>query len=178
MKTIAILLAALLIPLIGFSQQKLSKLEKAKQLIRNEFKETMNDYTSYSPVSYGVIDSLFTLASEDEGCIKSYMRAIEDKEKAGLGEVEGLPDVSETIKKMKANEHTYKEGAILNWEIYQSSRGIFYLYLKNFHPTFIGWKLIHKYRTKNTYNATILKEQEFRFNKEMTKLIDIKDLDE
>lgn len=178
MKVTVLLLTTLFIPLVGFSQQKLSKLDKAKQLIKEEFKETMNDYASYSPVSYGKVDSLFTSASEDEGCINAYIRAIKDKEQAGLDKVEGLPDVSETIKKMKENEHQYKDGAILNWEIYQSSRNIFYLYLENFHPQFIGWKLIHKYRTKNTYNATILKKQEFRFNKEMTTITKIKDLDE
>lgn len=178
MKVIVLLLTILFIPLAGLSQQKLSKLDKAKQLIRKEFKETMNDYASYSPVSYGKVDSLFTSVYDDEDCVNSYLRAMKDKEKAGLHKVEGLPDVSETIKEMKANDRLYKNGAILNWEIYQSSREIFYLFLKNFHPTFIGWKIIHKYRTKNTYNATILKKQEFHFNKEMTTITEIKDLDE
>jgi len=171
-----LLLLTLFISLTGFTQNKLSKLEKAKQIIKKELKETMNDYASYSPVSYGKVDSLFTSVADDESCMNSYLRAMKDKENAGLDKIDGLPDVSEKIKEMKKNEHLYKDGAILNWEIYQSSREIFYLFLKNFHPTFIGWKLIHKYRTKNTYNATILIEQEFRFNKEMTALTEIKDI--
>lgn len=36
-----LLLVILFIPLAVFSQQKLSKLEKAKQLVRKEFKEIM-----------------------------------------------------------------------------------------------------------------------------------------
>lgn len=178
MKTIAILLVALLIPLVGFSQQKITKLDKAKQLIRKEFKETMNDYSSYSPVSYSKIDSLFTSLSDDEQGLDLFIRATEAKKDAGLNEVEGFPDVSETIKEMEAEEHLYKAGAIENWKIYQSYRELLYLYIDHFKPAFIGWKLIHKYRTKNIYNAIILKKQEFHFNKEMTALIKIRDIDE
>jgi hypothetical protein len=167
----------LLFSLNSFSQQKISKMDKAKQLIRKEFKETMNDYASYSPISYSRLDSLFTSLSDDEYGKGLFMRAMESKEKAGLENIEGLPDVSETIKQMEAQEHLYKVGAIEKWKIYQANRGLFYSYLKDFNPSFIGWKLIHKYRTKNVYNATILKEQEFRFNKDMSKLIDIKDID-
>lgn len=177
MKNFVILLSMLFIPLLGFTQQT-SKLEKAKQLIRNNFKETMNDYDSYSPVSYGKVDSLFTSAAEDESIIEWYIRAMKSKEEAGLGNIEGLPDVSESIKKMEAEEHLYKEGAILNWKIYQSNRDIFYLSIESFKPIFIGWKLLHKYRAKNLYNATILIEQEFRFNKDMTAITAIKNIDD
>lgn len=173
-----LLLAILLIPIVVFSQQKLSKLDKAKQLIRKEFKETMNDYASYSPVSYGKVDSLFTSLAEDDYGKELFMQVVKAKENAGLGNVEGLPDVSEHIKKMKAEQHLYKAGAIEEWEIYQLYRELFYSYMEIFKPTFIGWKLTHKYRAKNTYNATILKEQEFRFNKEMTELTEIKDINE
>ncbi|WP_294562522.1 hypothetical protein [uncultured Bacteroides sp.] len=105
------------------------------------------------------------------------MRADKAKEEAGLGDIEGLPDVSQSIKRMEADERLYKTGAIEKWKIYQSYRNLFYSYMENFKPIFIGWKLIHKYRTKNTYNATILKVQEFRFNIGMTEITEIKDLD-
>jgi len=176
MKNFIILLSILSFPLAGFSQQ--TKLEKAKQLIRNEFKETMNDYASYSPVSYGKVDSLFTSPFDNESTMNILTRAFEAKEKAGLGDIEGLPDVSETIQKMEAEEHLYKEGAVLSWKIYQNYRDLFYMDLKYFMPEFIGWKLLHKYRTKNSYNATILKEQEFNFNKQMTSITAIKDVDD
>lgn len=173
----SLLIITALIPLFAFPQKKLTRLEKAKRLIRTELKNTMNDYASYSPVSYGKIDSLFTSPAEDDFYVNSYSKAIEAKYEAGLGDIEGLPDVSETIKEMEREPNKYKAGSIENWKIYQAKRDLFYSSLQYFHKKFIGWKLIHKYRGKNTYNATILKEQEFRFDKAMTRIIAVKDVE-
>ncbi len=167
----------ILISLPAFSQQKLTRLEKAKQLIRKEFKETMNDYASYSPVSYGKVDSLFT-SPFDDGIIKIYFdRAFEYREKAGIT-LDMTIDATPIIEAIEKEPEKYKAGVLGHIKLYESYRSMLMESISKYVPEFIGWKLTHKYRTKNIYNAVILKEQEFQFNKEMTELVNIKELDE
>lgn len=169
MKKLALLL--FFFPLVLFSQTANNRLDKAKALIRQEFKENMNDYASYSPVSYSSLDSLFTSPFEDESINRTLERTIKAQIKAGAENLEITDDVTPIIEAIEKEPELYKEGALDNCKVYAAYQKILLSELKNFVPEFIGWKLTHKYRAKNTYNATILHEFEFRFDKGMTKIL-------
>jgi len=157
-----------------FSQ---TRTEKAKILIREYFKENMNDYSSYSPVSYGKLDSLFTKIYDDESILSTYEWTMEAAKDANLTDVDVTYDLTEIIESMETRAHLYKEGAILKWKIYEGRRKILMEFIKLFTPEFIGWEITHKYRAKNQYNATILYNKEFRLNKGMTKITEIIDIE-
>lgn len=43
----------------------------------------------------------------------------------------------------------------------------------SYKPEFLGWKISHKYRARNQYNALMLREEEIHFDKDLTKIINI-----
>lgn len=166
-----ILLLLLSFPIIIYSQTINKRLEKAKILIRQEFKENMNDYSSYTPVSYGNIDSLFT-SPFDEDHIKSTLEStIKAKIKAGAEDLKITDDVTPIIEAISKEPHLYKDGALEKYEIYSIYQKMLQLEIQNYVPQFIGWKVTHKYRAKNSFNAITLYQYEFRFNKEMTQIL-------
>ena len=85
-------------------------------------------------------------------------------------------DLSRTLKTAEGSDKYSKE-TVLKLERYEATRRVLNEFLDNFIPEHIGWKITHKYRSKNVYNATILKNQEFIFDKEMKSIIDIKDIE-
>lgn len=172
----------LLSVLLALSTNQLSaqstREECAKSTIRQHFKETMNDYDSYAPVSYGTVDSLFSSPLDVE-YIKSQAEAtFKSRAEAGLSEIPITVDITDKIEEMEANSDLYKADAILKWKLYNIDRKLLISFLEDFKPKFIGWKIIHKYRAKNSYNATILYNKEFHLDKDLKRVTSIEDADE
>lgn len=158
---------------LGTSAQ--TREEKAKALIRTEFKNNMNDYGSYQPVSYSKLDSLFSSPFEDEKFIKLWIDpVIEALEDLNMPSLKVTSDVTPIIEAVKEDPSKYKEGILPRLEIFKLSQDLMYGMLDKYPTQFLGWKITHKYRAKNQYNATVLFEDEFRFNKEITEIISYK----
>lgn len=176
MKKILLIILTFIIPVFGICQTSKSKMVKAKALIKTYMKTNMNDYLNYVPISYSYIDSLFTSPEEDEKIQQAYKNAIEAKEKAGLSNMDISLNVKPLIDKMESNKDMYGSQAILDCKSYSVYRDLYYNMIDNFHPNFIGWKIEHKFRAKNGYNATIIYETEFKFDKSISKIIGIDNL--
>jgi len=151
-------------------------IELVKKTIRSYMSETLGDYESYSPVSYGSIDSLFTKPLDDKIIEGVLIETLKRKKEAGLGE--NIPitySISESIEKMKKESHLYKETTILNWEIYEAQRRILMSFIELFRPEFIGWEVMHKYRAKNRYGGIELFEYKFSLAKDFKSVMKVEE---
>lgn len=158
--------------------QSQNRIETAKTLIRTEFKNNMNDYASYQPVSYSKLDSLFTNPYEDEKFVKLWINpVIEALNDLEMPSLKITSDVNPIIEKIKENPSKYKDDILPRLEIFNISQELMYDMIDTFIPEFVGWKIVHKYRAKNLYNATVLHEDEFRFDKGLTKVTSYKPAD-
>lgn len=177
MKNIFILLLV-----ISFTSCFESKEGKAKNLIKKHLKETLNDYDNYSAVSYSAVDSLFTkwtLPEELRPTVKELAQCAENLNKSGgyqnitstsngdyhlktLNNFFGKNASAESIKKVEKWKQL--------WTEFKHHQDIIEESKKNFKPKFIGWKMTHKYRAKNQYDATILQNRQFSFNEDITQV--------
>lgn len=174
MKKLQIFLLIFLATSVTYGQQRNERLDKAKELIDAEFKENMNDYSSYSPVSYSSLDTLYTSIFEDKNFIEFLlMPALKEMEKLNkvfTNPIDITYDAEPLIKEIDKDPSKYKEELVLALKTFDNKQKMMLIDIKLFVPEFIGWKLVHKYRSKNEYNALILYEYEFFFNKDMTAI--------
>lgn len=159
-----------------------SKEGKAKGLIKNYLKETLNDYDNYSAVSYSAVDSLFTqwkLPEDLRPTVEELAKCAENLNKSGgynnitttsdgdyhlktLNNFSGKSASAEFLKKVEKWKQL--------WTEFKHHQDIIKESKKNFKPKFFGWKMTHKYRAKNQYDATILQNRQFCFNEDLTQV--------
>lgn len=173
MKRFLFIIYIFTISISGICQNQ-TRLIKAKALLRSYIKNNINDYSSYSPISYSKVDSLFTSPEENENIRDAYKTAIESKEKAGLDNIDISVDISSMIEEFNKNPNDYDAEKVWYIKKYNLDRKCFYMLVDNFRKKFIGWKITHKYRAKNIYNATVLYSSEFMFNKDISKIMGTK----
>jgi len=144
----------------------------AKKLIENELFLTLNDFKSYEQVKFSKLDSLFSNYKMDSLFIKNeklktrlqeYAIQCQDRYKANINDpVYGRPggewvhDMSIGIANIYFEKEYYKR-------MHDSI-------ITNFKPKFVGFKMNHKYRSKNAIGGISIHEKEFYFNKMLTKL--------
>ena len=172
----------------GCSQSQESK---AQKLVKQHLKETLNDFDSYSSVSYSKLDSLKTkwrLPEELREDSKGLREAVDKINASGYKNVTNESDANSEIKELdkainymiKVNDPD-KETAkkMENWKQLWSELKHYQDIIKEskekFVPQFTGWKITHTYRAKNKFNATILVSQEFSFDKDITQITDVQD---
>lgn len=180
MRKVLLFIALLFIVTGSYAQQRL--LDRAKVLIRTELKQTLNDYSSYQPVSYGQVDSLFTDIWDDDTFLNLVQKLADAKEALPNKVDDWFFDVSPIIdyldEQLKTETNPNVKLKILDMKgkyiDFKTCQGYVLDAMKSFTPTFIGWKLVHKYRTKNEYNAVILLDHEFHFDIGMTRVTKIK----
>ena len=192
MKKIVIFLSLILTVFSSYAQQKATNLDKAKTLIKKELYLTLNDFNSYQPVSYSKVEKLYTDPFEDEQIQKEYNELNSYKDKTGewskylsLNDTITTDSIYKSVmklgdyaseKKLYSSAQSYFEIAS-KLQMYKFCQFIVLKSLNQFKPEFIGMKVIHKYRAKNSLGGYVLKTAEFRFNKNMTVIIKVVDLD-
>ena len=188
MKLYAIILIMALPMLWGCSQSQESK---AQKLVKQHLKETLNDYDSYTSVSYSKLDSLKTkwrLPEELRETSKSLRETVDKLNSSGYKNVKTDADagtrakeLDETLKYMiKVNDPDKElakemENRMQLWNELKHYQDIIKESKEKFVPQFTGWKITHTYRAKNKYNATILVSQEFSIDKDITQITDVQD---
>lgn len=145
-----------------------SKEDKAKALIKEYLKENLKDPSSYQPVSYSQLDSIFFPYIDTEegkelfdlgGMTGKFHEKSHEFELASLEakfkiEYEALQDSVEYYKKKSEEfEELFKENE------------------ENYKGEFIGWIMSHQYRAKNSFGALDLDGKDFYFDKELTKIV-------
>lgn len=162
-----------------------SKEGKAKNLIKKHLKETLNDYDNYSAVSYSAVDSLFTkwtLPEELRPTVKELAQCAESINQSGYKNITITSDANSFLKDFeKLYDEKYRKNKSIDflkkeekwkqlWTEFKHHQDIIEESKKNFKPKFIGWKMTHKYRAKNQYDATILQNRQFSFNEDITQV--------
>jgi hypothetical protein len=173
-----ILLFALCISFITLDLSAQTKTDKAKRLIKVYMNENLDDISSYSPVNYSSLDSAFTQIEDNEGYQSAVKELIEAHEKITFTkEITLTTDVSRLINEINSDSTNTKSSTIseicLQLILFKSCQSLVFTLIETFKPQFIGWKLEHKYRAKNSYGAFILHNDTFLFDEKVTKIISV-----
>ena len=177
----------LLLIFITFICSAQTRTEKAKISIRKYLKENLNDYKSYEPVYFSKIDSLFTSIEDYVPFNIDFKRVYDSVSKLkelGITTL-SIDDNNETIDKIigsvsdiileiESNPDKYIRGATTKFKLQKIELEALKRYksslqesMSKFKPEFIGWKINHKFRSKNMYGGVVLKEYQFKFDKNL-----------
>ena len=158
--------------------------QKAKRLIREEFKETLNDYKSYEPVSYSELLPLYKPEVE----AKEATMTPEQKLKSAQNDYASWVQLSEDYKKeFGEDSQKYKESldiiALLKERLQEAEQESSSVAEQGIVPKaeekpreVIGWVLEHKYRARIPAGGYKLFITQFVFDKDMTMVVSTKDL--
>lgn len=188
MKKLILLFALLPVFIISCEQTKEAKAEKA---IKKYLKETMDDYHSYSPVSFSELTMARTewkLPNELKPELEK-LTEITNKINNQFGHTMKITSdadyhierinkyLGEKYNKFTTEEFKKKfEKEKKLWLEFKHYQDIIYASKKSFQPEFIGWKMTHKFRAKNRMGGTELNELEFQFDKDITKVVKVRKL--
>lgn len=149
--------------------------QKAKRLIRQEFKETLNDYKSYEPVSYSELSPVYMPDSEVRDLTpQEKLKSAQDDYNSWVKLVE------EYKQEYGENSDRYKEGL----KTLEYVKGLLDEAEKNAQAEssvkekekeIIGWTLTHKYRARVPAGGYKLFVNTFLFDENMTEVISVKD---
>ncbi len=144
-----------------------SKESKAKKLIEEHFKNSMNDWSSYEFVKMTDLDSTFSTFIGSEKGSKMW-----DK-KTDI-------ELNESILQIEAEYETDPERKILLLDSIKKGNDYLLEYLqaeKEFKPKHDGWYTDFSCRGKNKLGALILNKYRFYFDLNVEKIIQISDLE-
>lgn len=147
--------------------------KEAQKIIKDELYSTMNDFNSYEPISFSGLDSLFSTYEMDSAYIKNEKLKIKFKELSDFAEIrikENRTDPEYMSKdgKSRIDMSIFVANIIYEKEWYKLMRDSI---LSNFKPKFIGFKMLHKFREKNSIGATMINERVFYFDEMIKKTI-------
>lgn len=185
-----IILLFVLLPIFITSCEQ-TKEAKAEKVIKKYLKETMDDYGSYSPVSFSeltIANTKWEVPKELDPELEKLVEVTEKINRSGFSNInvnsdaddilKGLKKMSTEKNKKKAEKDMIKK--IENWKTlwleFKHYQDIIYASKKSFQPEFIGWKMTHKFRAKNRMGGTELNELEFQFDKDITKVVKVRNL--
>jgi hypothetical protein len=151
--------------------------KKAKKLIKDYLKTTMNDYSSYEPMEFLTLDSTFSEFSDSKRCQKidsllAFCR-------------ENIKDYSDQINYYQdAGDRFPSKNVIIQLKGYRDAEEkhyseLFDTYKKEktlFKPEHIGWKMAHQFRGSNAFGAKIINMFIFYLNIDLTAIIKVEDL--
>jgi len=147
--------------------------KKAKSLIENELFLTLNDFKSYEPVAFSNIDSLFSTYYMDSLFIKNEKLKIRLEEYAEQCQERFKAQKDDYIYSSSGGEWVYDVSITIANIYFQNDcyKRIHDSIIDNFKPKFIGYKMTHKFRSKNALGGFSISEKEYNFDKMQTKLI-------
>lgn len=163
---------------IAITACSVSNEQKAKQLIKDHLKSTMNDYSSYEPIEFSQLDTVYSSYYEDS-TYKVINRCYESSN-------EFLKTIEKYIE--DANEFNSRIGRIVDrrgmaFEKYlpetKNKVDSLSVAMKNFRhnykPKMTGFSMNHKMRGKNAFGANVVNEMVFFFDNSLSKVTDVMD---
>jgi len=133
-------------------------------LIKEYIKENLRDPSSYDPISFSELDSVFsTYITTEEG------RKLDDFRKMNDSRAFQLDfDIFESNEdKIMINKDSIK----IYKKIAEDAEKLFNENESKYKGELVGWSVNHKYRAKNGFGALDLEEEHFFFNKDITEII-------
>lgn len=118
---------------------------KVSDEIRSYMQKNLNDFDSYQPVETSNPQSLdYSFKDTYEGKVSEAMLST-------LPETSGKPDPTDLLASLTEDDKRMRDSLS---DLLNKSRH------------FYGWQVFHKYRAKNSFGATILKQDTFYFDKQ------------
>ena len=155
---------------------------KAKKLIKEHLKATMNDYSSYEPMVFSTLDTSFSKVVNSptyKSLIYQYEAAEKDKNywENKLEEINSKNMIYGRI--IDQRGPFIKESLIPDYEVdcLKLLKEIDSV-KSHFKPNFIGYQMTHQFRGSNAFGGKIIGMMAFYFDKEITTVIDVVDLNE
>lgn len=144
--------------------------KKARKVIKEYLKSSMNDFSSYEPVEFSSLDSTFsTFFDTDEGeKLNDEIRETYDRSRTFydvMSKYKHNPKITELYEKLYQDNERMADSLI---EIKNKAE----LAYKTEHE---GYKLNHKFRGKNALGAFMLYELVFFIDKDISKVINVVD---
>lgn len=163
---------------LAFVSCNTSPEDNAKKLIKNHLHETLHDEKSYESVSYGKLDSVYTTIFDDDLYVVSNAKFLSysDKFDSEMKDFDLYSDMYSQSYRNKAilaynNATKYLDSIKLYGTISDSIKN-------NFTPAFKGWSMKHSYRANNASGNKTIGHFRFYFDKDITEIIDTKDIGE
>lgn len=151
--------------------------KKAQKLIGQTLKGTLHDYSSYEPVKFGTLDSVFTSIIEDDAyySVESKLEEYTRKGESALNE-------ADMYSEMKGSYYDKKyDNAMKAALSYQDSikllKPIIDSLEKSFVPQHVGWRMKHTFRSNNAMGAKTLGTMMFFFDIDLNKITEYKEVD-
>ena len=153
--------------------------DRAKKLIREDFKAYAHDYESYKPESFGPLDSLFYQFKNSDDA--EYLR--EEIDNAILQHKEYTRQANEYDEKVKRSFSWYEEviyiaareqAAELALEMYERISYYEKKYDsldKAFKPVFLGWTMDHFFTINDRQGKSVHAKKRFYFDKGVDTLL-------
>jgi hypothetical protein len=146
--------------------------KKAKKLIKEYLKTSMNDFSSYEPVEFSKLDSTFSYYRDtDEG------KKLKGQLKSTMESWQWWSELAQNASSPTASE-VYLKYSKENGIKYDSLQNLDSIAEQSFKPEHIGYAMSHKFRGKNALGAIMLNESGFYFDKDLTKVTDVIDIND
>lgn len=150
--------------------------DKAKDLIKQNLKESLHDWNSYESVKFGALDSVYTTIEDDRYYLVCYATLILYNEEA-----EKALDELKTYNYLYSSWADNKRRVLLSEaEQYLDSinkyNSICKKLINDFKPEFSGWKIQHSYRCNNALGNKIISHYMYYFNKDITEIVKQEDI--
>ena len=151
-----------------------SPADKAHKLIKEELFKNLHDFSSYEPVEFGKLDSVYTtIAFTDAHELLKWGNVLADS-------------AQKLIKAAQVFEKSRKEYPFCDSMYLITSRLADSLLTiareniehsdsisRNFKPQFCGFRMSHRFRAKNAQGNILLSENEYFFDKKITMILKI-----
>ena len=172
------LLVTIALVLMGCSTPE----RRAQSLIKAHLKENLHDWGSYESIKFGELDSVYTtvLDNSEYTMAMCLYDAFEESRKESLAKVNKYLD---HISLYGNNEYVKDD---LNAERENLNRltdsTTFFLRTmakieKDFISSFKGWSMSHTFRANNAMGTKIMSHKEYIFDKDITRVLNVKDSD-
>ena len=153
----------------------LSPEKRAQKLIKAHMKETMHDWSSYEPVKFGQLDSVYTTVY-DKAEYSIYKNKIEEFDKLFNEALEKCERYTAYHLFDKAHSALDESGILID------SINKYKLACKeienDYIPKFKGWSMTHTSRGNNALGNKIIGTNIFYFDPDITQIVDIKSMDD
>lgn len=165
-------LCVLLIVVVSVCSCMKSRERTAQSLIKDHLKKTMKDWKSYESVECGALDSTFVIYPETWQGKKDKERVSELKKRGEEFQAEATDaySVSKQVRLL--------DSAIYYLEAARTVQGYLIEKTKTYKGDFNGWRMVHTYRGNNSYGAKIIVTTVFYFDKDLTKITSLSDLED
>lgn len=153
----------------------LSPEKRAQKLIKAHMKETMHDWSSYEPVKFGLLDSVFT-DIKDEPDYAAFSAKIKVYNKQFEEAIEEARSYMASL--LFDNADSYIRLAERYSDTISKYEPLLDSLISNYKPTFKGWSMTHTSRGNNALGNKIIGTNIFYFDPDITQIVDIKSMDD